>query len=278
MRISRDAAVWAGFTAVFVAVLAALVARHLHFGAALNQAVFDYPAHPPATCAPLPGKPEPDDVVPRYRVRAPANYDPGYRHPLLVVFSPAGFTAALSERHLGLTRAATAAGLLVAYVDSMPLSLAAIDAFARVPQRVARQWCVHPARITLAGHSDGGTIAQVVALSGAQDGDRPAAIAASAAGILATDIRAHDCPLALDVRLWHGADDGHFPGYGASATAGWAHCLGCSAAQPMEAGGCIRYAGCRGSLEYCEHGGGHLRWPPQATTALVSLAASARRD
>lgn len=268
---------WLAFSIAFMAVVGALVLRHFHFGAALDVAAFVYPAVAPRGCdrpAPTAGI----DAGPWFVVRAPSNYDPDFAHPLLVVFSPAGLPAALAERHLGLTRAATAAGLIVAYVDSLPLSIAVVDSFAQVTARVARDWCIDRTRITLSGHSDGGTVAQLLALRDGTE-DRPAAIVASAAGLRAEDFVAFQCPRSLHVRLWHGSGDRHFAGYGASAAAAWARCLACSDDRgTADADGCFTYAGCRGSLRYCAHDGGHLGWPSAATDALVALAASARRE
>lgn len=276
-RRRRDAVVWLVSMGAFAVVMAAIALRYFHFGAVLERASFAYPSSPPAACVADSPADEQASETPRLVVRAPKNYVPTFAHPLLVVFSPAGFTAELSERHLGLTRAATMAGVLVVYVDSLPLSRAAITAFARVPARVARRWCIDPARITLAGHSDGGTVAQLVALVHPDNGFQPAAIVASAGGVQASDVAEFNCPQALAVRLWHGAEDTHFPGYGASAASGWARCLGCGLPEPRAAG-CVRYGGCRGELQYCEHDGGHLRWPPQATADLVALAATVRRN
>ncbi len=56
----------------------------------------------------------------RYLVKAPVNYDATRRHPLLVVFSPAGASAEDSERFTRLTPLATRKGFIVAYVAHRP--------------------------------------------------------------------------------------------------------------------------------------------------------------
>lgn len=272
----RGVYAWLAFSTVFAAIAVALISRHFHFGTALDTAAYAYPSAAPTGCTRSARDAE-ADRGPRIVVRAPANYEPAVAHPLLVVFSPAGFAAPLSERHLGLTHAATSAGLIVAYVDSRPLSVAAVAEFARVPARVARDWCIDRSRITLAGHSDGGTVAQAVALLHGTGDFSPAAVVASGAGLRTEDFSAFECPQRLAVQIWHGGSDRHFPGYGASAAAAWAGCLGCSATA-HRVDGCTTYTDCRGSLRYCEHDGGHLRWPPGATAALVAQAVSARRE
>lgn len=276
LPLRRGARGWLVFSALVAAVAAVFILRHFHFGTSLDVAAYDYPPAAPGGCERT--RADADDGGPRIVVRAPANYAPSFAHPLLVVFSPAGFSATLSERHLGITRAATAAGLIVAYVDSRPLSMAVVEQFAQVPERVARRWCIDRGRVTLAGHSDGGTVAQVAALLQARSDERPAAVVASAAGLRAQDFAAFDCPQSLQVQLWHGSGDRHFAGYGASAAGAWARCLACSDDHgARDADGCVVYAGCRGSLRYCEHDGGHLSWPAPATDALIALAAAVRR-
>ncbi|MGQ0700719.1 MAG: alpha/beta hydrolase family esterase [Panacagrimonas sp.] len=211
--------------------------------------------------------------LPRYLVRAPSNYDARFAHPLLVVFSPAGLSAGLTERFTGLTAMATAHGLIVAYVDHFPLGLERARWLANLPAKIAADWCIDPARVTLAGHSDGGTVAQVIALVDAQKMPAPVAIVASAAGLLESDFPTLTCPARMHVLLLHGRSDDHFPGYGESAAQGWARCLRCDADPQADAEGCLAYRNCSGGLRLCLHEGSHLTWPDEARGRIVRLAA-----
>ena len=92
-------------------------------------------------------------------------------------------------------------------------------------------WCIDASRIAFVGHSDGGTLAQVVALQPPSTGTlRPGAIVASGAGLLESDFGTLDCPASrdLDELILHGRNERHFPDYGASATRAWARCHGCA--------------------------------------------------
>lgn len=251
--------------ALAFATLISLAAWHmLYWGEELQPADFAYP--PPmqaASCAHADPAAS-DSDLPRLLVRAPRNYRADHAHGLLVVFSPAGFSPGLTERFMGLTRMATRRGLVVAYVGSRPLSKALAARLAQVPALVARDWCVDAARIAFVGHSDGGTLAQVVALQPPVPGAlRPHAIVASGAGLLESDFGTLDCPASgdLDVLILHGRNDRHFPDYGASATRAWARCLACAPDPVTDAFDCQHHAGCRGHLTFCQHEGRHWTWP-----------------
>ena len=262
--------------AVVVCVLVGLGAWHmLYWGENLRAAGFDYPAtSPPASCARA-GDVQTDPDFPRLRVRAPTNYRRDHAHGLLVVFSPAGFGPALTERFMGLTRTATEHGLIVAYVGSRPMSEALAARLTRVPQIVARDWCIDASRIAFVGHSDGGTLAQVVALQSPTPGMlRPTTIVASGAGLLESDFGTFDCSAAgkPDVLIVHGRNDRHFPDYGASATRGWARCLKCAGDPVTDERDCQHHAGCRGRLTFCQHEGRHWTWPDAARQSSVDAA------
>lgn len=266
--------------ALGVAALLALAAWHtLYWGQDLRPAEFDYPAKgSEASCAsPAATTGHDEDEFPRIRVRAPGNYRADRPHGLLVVFSPAGFGPGLTERFVGLTHAATAQGLIVAYVASRPLSPALAARLARVPEILTRNWCIDAKRIVFVGHSDGGTLAQVVALQPPTPGVlRPSAIVASGAGLLESDFGSLNCPApkGLDVLVVHGRNDTHFPGYGESAARGWARCMKCAPEPVADAVGCERHSGCAGGLRYCEHDGRHWVWP--ATLRQRSIEAAVR--
>lgn len=281
-RQSGSAWGWTLGALVVLVVVAILAATTLHWGAHLQRRPHAYPGSPPKACpdAKLGALGEAErNALPPFTVRAPANYDARYPHPLLIVFSPAGFGAGLTERFTGLTSASTAAGLLVAYVSSRPMSRSLPTTLARLPARIAEQWCLDPRRITFAGHSDGGTLAQVIALVPETQaiGPAPAAVVASAAGLQENDFASLRCPGPVEVLLLHGEDDGHFPGFGESAARGWARCLSCDDDPVPNGDGCLRYPGCSGSLRLCLHPGNHLTWPDAARRRIVGLASAATR-
>lgn len=279
-----------------LAVASFLAATRLHWGAALEPAAFAYPSglpnqcphhEHPGTSRPAGGKtahPHKDEQgdagaqLPRFHVRTPRNYDSRFAHPLLVVFSPAGFSGKLTERFTGLTAMATARGLIVAYVDHVPLGLKQARRLAHLPATIAAEWCIDRDRVSLAGHSDGGTVAQVIGLLEERAAAAPVAIVASAGGLLESDFPALTCPVRMHVLLFHGATDDHFPGYGESAAQGWARCLRCDAEPQTDAQGCLAYSGCAGSLRLCLHDGGHLTWPEAARARMVAMAAKPPPD
>lgn len=260
--------------ALLFATLIGLAAWHtLYWGADLEPVDYAYPLiAPKAACA----KADAVDVeLPRLRIRAPRNYRADHAHGLLVVFGPAGFGPALTERFMGLTRRATANGAIVAYVGSRPLSVDLAARLTRVPQAIARDWCIDATRIAFVGHSDGGTLAQVVALQPSAAGAlRPRAIVSSGAGLLESDFGTLDCPATrdLDVLILHGRNDRHFPDYGASATRAWARCLGCAPDPITDAFDCQHHALCRGHLTFCQHDGRHWTWPDLFRQATVDAA------
>jgi polyhydroxybutyrate depolymerase len=266
---------WTLGALVFATLIAVAAWHTLYWGEDLQAADFAYPAKPgKVACA----KGDPSEMtreLPRLRVVAPRNYRADHAHGLLVVFSPAGFGPALTERFMGLTNMATRKGLIVAYVASRPMSEALAARLARVPNAVARNWCIDASRIAFVGHSNGGTLAQVVALQPKTNGAlRPRAIVASGAGLLESDFGALDCPASggLDVLILHGRNDSHFPDCGSSATRGWARCLGCAADPVTDASDCQHHAGCRGHLTFCQHEGRHWTWPDAFRQASVDSA------
>lgn len=263
------------------AALLALAAWHtLYWGEVVQPADHAYPPSTPGRTACAPAAPAvAGDALPRLRVRAPRNYRPDHPHGLLVVFGPAGFGPALTERFVGLTQMATRDGLIVAYIGSRPLSTELAARLTSVPAVVARDWCIDASRVSFAGHSDGGTLAQVVALQTPSPATpRPRAIAASGAGLLESDFGTLDCSAAegLDVLILHGRNDRHFPDYGASAARAWSRCLGCAAEPVTDAQDCRHYDGCRGRLTFCQHPGRHWTWPDAFRTRIVEAAAAPR--
>jgi len=242
-----------------------------------GSAAFSYPdPHPPSTCRQ--NNPQQNTTALRtaggvaITVRAPSNYDPRYEHGLLVVYAPAGADRGASERFTGLTPSATGAGFLVAYVDHKPLNLSVIRDLGTIPALVAQSWCVDSHRIFLTGHSDGGTVAMALALSGGHY----AGIAPSAAGFTATDLAGYQCPIPLAVYVAHGTADELFPDFGRQAAAWWATCNKCAAAPPaLRADGCLEYSGCASGARtvYCEHGGRHSVWPATNQRLIEFFAA-----
>jgi polyhydroxybutyrate depolymerase len=213
----------------------------------------------------------------RYNVRAPANLDSTYAHPLLMVYAPAGHSAEQNEALTRLTTEATGGGFIVAYVGSRPLSRQTLVGLARIPGDVAAAWCVDPNRVYATGHSDGGTVSTALALLQETRGT-VSAIAPSAAGLSGKDLEGFQCPQPMPVMIMHGKRDTHFPGWGKEAASWWARCNACDlAATPVpQDDGCITFAGCRpgGRTDYCEGTGAHGDWPPLRHRMIQFLQAA----
>lgn len=212
-------------------------------------------------------------------VRAPRNYDPRHRHSLLVVYAPAGVDRFLSERQTHLTFAGTRAGFILAYADHATMALPMIEDLGRVPEVVARHWCIDPARVFLTGHSDGGTVATALVVASTRS-HRIAGIAPSAAGFTAADLATYVCPPPLPVLVMHGAADRHFPGFGRQTAEWWAHCNRCDMTDPeRRADGCVAWRRCapEGPTIYCEGSGGHVSWPNRNATLIEFFANAAAR-
>ncbi|MBL4608934.1 MAG: hypothetical protein JKY01_14045 [Pseudomonadales bacterium] len=198
-----------------------------------------------------------------YHLRTPSNYKAHHAHPLLVVFAPS-VSGTLMERYTGLTKQATEAGMIIAYVDGKRLNLSAIEEFGRIPSEIMAKWCIDEQRVFLTGHSDGGTITS--ALTFLEDSPfRPTAIAPSAAGITGEELKQYSCPEPLSVMVMHNEGDSHFPGFGKQTARWWASCNQCSEKSTASATpGCVQYPHCANGVEtlYCEgQGGNHLTWP-----------------
>jgi polyhydroxybutyrate depolymerase len=226
---------------------------------------------PAMACAPgeKPGPPEGSTVelTPLgvdFVVRTPSGYDATAAHPLLVVYSPAGVTDPVqTEQFTGLTADATARGYLVAYVNHRsPQSQPAIDDLGTVGGLIAAKWCIDEARVYYTGHSDGGSVTTLLALSGTVP--PPAAIAPSAAGANAAFFAQSTCPGALPAMVIHGQGDMLFPppDFGQSAAEFWAGCSACGAAGAALPDGCVPYDGCGSGSEvmYCLEPGIHGQW------------------
>jgi polyhydroxybutyrate depolymerase len=199
----------------------------------------------------------------RYMVRTPSNYDPTFAHPLLIVYAPAGLSRWESERLTGLTTAATGVGLVVVYTDHKPLNISTIEQLGTIPDLVAKEWCIDEHRVSVTGHSDGGTASLMLAVI-EKTKKVPAAIAPSAAGVTGKDLEAYQCRAPIPVMTMHSKNDKLFPGWGIQTSAWWAGCNQCDVTKtkPLE-GGCRAYQGCTpgGTTLYCEGTGSHRDWP-----------------
>ena len=212
-----------------------------------------------------------------FTVITPRNFQAGYSHPLLVVYAPAGLGPWLSERYAGLTAEATRAGFIVAYVGSLQMSLAAIDRFAAVVPEVEKHWCVDHDRIYATGHSDGGTVATALAIL-PKYGAPFRSVAVSGAGWEKRDFDSAACGAPLPVLIMHGADDGHFPGFGRDAAAYWSACNRCqNSGKPpaSSASDCFAFSGCAAPTIYCEPRRSHWRWAGDPSAIVGFLAQQA---
>ena len=202
-------------------------------------------------------------------VRAPANFRPEVKHPLLVVFAGAGMPPAASERLTGLTPEVTAAGFLVAYPQHLRPSRGALKRLAEGVNEVVARYCVDAQRIVLTGHSDGGSTATALAVMPAPP-FKVAALAPSAAGFTAADLLMFDCPEPTPVMVFHGAKDSLFPGWGEQAAGWWARCNRCNMSKVEAASDtCLNYRGCAAPTYYCEGPQGHTRWPEAANQNIL---------
>jgi polyhydroxybutyrate depolymerase len=199
-----------------------------------------------------------------FNLRTPPGYDPTRAHPLVVVYSPAGVSDPVqTEQFTGLTPDAESRGYLAVYVNHRsPTSLAIIEDLGTAPGLVSARWCVDTARIYFTGHSDGGSVASVLALLGTTP--PVAAIAPSAAGVDDAYLAAQTCPGALPAMVIHSQNDGLFPppGFGEGAAEFWAGCSSCGAPGTALPDGCAPYDGCAAPSEvlYCETSGAHGQW------------------
>lgn len=199
----------------------------------------------------------------RYFVRVPANYDATFRHALIVVFSPAGTSALQTERLMGLTRAATRAGFVVAFADHARLGLPSTRELATITKRIGDVWCIDSSNVFLTGHSDGGTVSQIAAVLPEFRGVARA-IAPSAAGVTASDLSAYGCPQPLATMIMHSKNDKVFPNFGQETSRWWAQCNRCDANRfTTMVNGCIAFEGCTPGAPtwYCESDGSHAAWP-----------------
>jgi polyhydroxybutyrate depolymerase len=245
-----------------------------------DQRAYTYPAATGAACAAGVAAPSrsDDEATARgvkFSVRAPLNYDAAYRHALLVMYAPAGYSRFSAERYYAMTGAATAAGMVVAYANHVPLSADAVQALGEVPARVASRWCIDAARVYFAGHSDGGSISMGVTFMGKSTLE-PSAIVASGAGIRAGDLAHYQCPRPTRITLLHSVEDERFPGYGEETIAWWAKCNACGArASQSDGAGCFAYAGCAAPTRFCPTRGAHARWPATPAALLDFLGEAA---
>lgn len=199
----------------------------------------------------------------KYMVRTPSNYNATFTHSLLMVYAPAGMSRWASERLTGLTTEATGAGFVVAYADHKQLNIATVEELGKIPELVAKEWCIDEKRIYATGHSDGGTASLALAVLD-KTKTIPAAIAPSAAGWRGKDLEEFQCPAPIPVMIMHGKNDTLFPGWGAQTAAWWAKCHGCDVTKTKTVeGGCRVYQGCAsgGATVYCEGSGSHRDWP-----------------
>lgn len=201
-----------------------------------------------------------------YVVITPTDYSAKYRYGLLVLFPPAGYSRHAAERFYRITQRATAAGYVVALSDALPLSSHAMRAQADVVNEVAERWCVDAARVVLAGHSDGGLMAQGTVIKSYLPATMTVHVVSSAAGIQQQDLAIEHCPSPRRVTLLHPAHDERFPGYGWGVAQWWAKCFAC---MPMmnepSAGQCIEAQACAvsSSVRFCKTSVSHAQYPPE---------------
>jgi polyhydroxybutyrate depolymerase len=197
-------------------------------------------------------------------VRVPTDYDATRAYPLLVAYPPAGFDRAHSEVFYGLTPEATRRGFIVAYPEHLRLSPQAVREQANVPGAVADRFCIDASAVTFLGHSDGGTVAEMIPATSPVAGFSPRAIITSGAGVNGDDFKNAACPAIPATMILHSRDDRLFPGYGRSAAGFWAKCAGCATEDlQTQQAACHALKGCSDGrrVTFCETSGAHGRWP-----------------
>ncbi len=206
----------------------------------------------------------------RIVVKTPTNYRPEVAHPLLVLYAAGGQDAEDAENSYEITALATARGFVVASVDDKrPVPEAVVD-MAGVPKAVAKSWCIDESRIFATGHSNGGLYSNAVAFYPEARGAFRA-IAPSAAGVRKQDLKDYSCPKPTPVKIYHGAYDMGFSGWGRGVAEWWAECNKCDGEEPLETEeGCVVFKGCAkgGETIYCEGPWIHMVWPGRTTEIM----------
>ena len=263
-----DALLW-GQRLIAVLLLAGLFAVlvHFFFKPALPQPVAALKEVPGDCAAGLSGTPgRHADLYTRsglrFSVIAPSNYSVQNKYGLMMVFPPAGFSDESAERYYQLTARANAQAYVVVYSASIPLSARALRMQHEVVPLVMASWCIDPARIVFAGHSDGGSVTTGLTVRESERTLQPTHVVISAAGITAEDLAQEPCPAPLNVTVLHNPDDELFPGYGQGAAKWWGQCMQCKSDVTTETSGCqVRQCAGRKLLRYCETSEPHAKWP-----------------
>lgn len=238
--------------------------EHVELGSADYHSV-NFPACPSDSPTGPAGATNKESLTDRvmFSVRTPKNYDPSLKHPLIVVYSPAGHNRFASESLTKLTLDATRMGFIISFVDSVRLSVPSIRELSLVPVKLAGKWCIDPERIFLTGHSDGGTVASAIGFL-PEMAFKPRAIAPSAAGIRAEDIStSNSCSTDISVLTIQNEDDSLFPDYGRGLAAWWANCNSCQMKPIIDDEACHHYIGCAQGVQhrFCNYPGSHTQWP-----------------
>ncbi len=207
-------------------------------------------------------------------VRTPTGYDPTVGTPILIVYAPCCVDGPTTEAFTLFTPPATADGYIVAYPGHItPSAMADFTDAANVLPAVSAQYCVDPANVFLSGHSDGGSLDEILALENLITTN---AIAPSASGVLASQLSPAMCPTSqVPVFEQHSSGDQLFPismGYGPPMAAWWAQCDGCTGGEgPARSDGCIPYLSCSGQLQvlYCQGTLAHGYWPDRDDAILT---------
>jgi polyhydroxybutyrate depolymerase len=213
-------------------------------------------------------------------VRPPPGYSATTAYPFVMVFAPSGAaTPDQNEGFTGLTPLANARGYIIAYANNSLFSetglFTQIQQSAAAIPAVTAKWCVDPKRIYATGHSNGGTITEVIAAKGWAT---LAAIAPSAAGFNGSNFMSVGCPSSRIPEMEiHSTGDQLFPvsqGFGANVATMWASCDGCNATpSAADSDGCIDYSGCKANVEvrYCQGTDPHPVWPTHLNGAIFDF-------
>jgi predicted esterase len=200
----------------------------------------------------------------RFSVVAPSNYQNTFRYGLLMMFPPAGFSNESAERFYQLTEQANANGYVVVFSAAIPLSVRALRMQQEVVPQVMAIWCIDPARVVFAGHSDGGSITTGLTVREQVQTFKPTSAVISAAGLTAEDLQQELCTTSLNITVLHNPNDELFPGFGEGAAKWWGKCMKCSDEMKIETSGCqVRQCSSDKLLRYCKTSQPHENWPSQ---------------
>ena len=201
----------------------------------------------------------------------PLNQNAKAKYPLVIAFSPAGKTPRKSEIfYNGLTSLANEHGLIVAYVDHIPLSEKHLITLSFSAETIKNHYCIDEKKITYLGHSDGGTLASI--LSYRDLGIKPKNIIISAAGLNNEGLKNETCPsFRFSTLILHSIKDKLFYGYGLDNYNWLNNCRKCQNNEVKTSKYCKFALECEDINVYCEGTNSHTQWPNNENKNIINF-------